>query len=666
MAEKRSVGRVRRFLDNGTDRVYRAVAKGPVGRFFSAYPISDGMHSNMLLRPKRRKRKGNSLRRGLARAMDRSFLRRLVHSLLSHLCSCSLRTLGMLLFTSGVYAAIVGWLVSSVWRNGSPDAFGLFLSASFALVGFLMLFSGVSVGRALGESRVLGRALSEVLGLGEETFTSVPVQGKQGYAVSVPLGMLLGTLAAIVGPLRLLLIALIVAIALIIFSTPESGVLLLILALPFAGFLPYHELCLSIGVLLALSGYVCKLLRGTRAFRMEVQDSVVLLMLLCTLLGGISAADGAFSRVLAPAMMMALYFPAVNMLATPQWLKRCRRAFLGTATVASMLGILQFVFKLIVEIQSPRALDMITVGEAVRAGFADRHLFAYFLLIAFPFALYAFARERSHHRLPAGLACVSIVIATLATWVQSAWLTLLVELLVMCLVYAKRIVPYVAALLLASPAVLALLPTAWREALAHVILESSDLSATRLRVASDFASQVFFEGGNGFFGRGEGLLRLLFGLGDGGVAAISVLYTDLAANEVTDAMSFWLYRLMEGGLLGVLLPALLAFLLLQNCFSLLQKTERARAKEYMLPVVGVVMTFGTLFFSCFRYSWHSPAALLAFFAALSLITADARYHRAQNLPFGEVHNGSSYAEMEYQIKGGAKAPAEEGEEKDEP
>ncbi len=664
MTENRSKNRIGRFFASTTDRVYRAIRKGPVGRFFSAYSVSNGLYNGMLLRPVRRRKQGSPLRRGLAKAMDRSLLRGLAHSILNRICRCSLRTVGLFLFTTGAYSAVINWLIASVWQDSAPDALGLFVGLALILVGFLLFFSGTSVGYAVGRSATLGVVLREVLGLSEDVFADMPQQGKQGYVLTVPLGMAVGTLSALIGPLYLLVAVLLLLLALVVFTTPEAGVLLLIFVVPFIGLLPYSELLLAVGVLLSLCGYACKLLRGTRAFHMEIQDAVVLALLVSVLLGGFSASDGAFSRSVTAAVLIALYFSAVNTLTTPQWLQRCRRTLLGSATVAAMYAIVQFVVALAEAIQSPREVNMAEIGRAVRAGFLDHSTFAYFMVLVFPFAMYAFARMRAHHRLPAGLACVSIVVATALTWVQSAWIAMAVELIVMCLVCAKRFVPYMLMLLSLLPVVVVLLPATLRERIARVLFEGSDLASSRTGVAGEFAAQVFFERGSGFFGRGAGLLRLLFGLGDGGIEAVCVLYTELDSAALVVSFNFWLYRLMEGGVLGVILPALLFFLLLQNCFSILHRMSNT--KEYVLPVAGVVTVCGVLVSSIFRYAWYDPAALLAFFAVTSLITADARYHRSQEMPVNEMDSSTSFAEFEYQIKGSARSAAPQEEVKDEP
>lgn len=650
---KNGTGKTRagRFFASVTDRVYAAIAKSPVGRFFSAYAASDRVFResavSCLPGMGRHRKRGNPVRRGVARAMDRSLLRRASHSIIRGVCHYSLRTVGLFLLTMGAYTAIFNWLIASVWQGNAPDAFQWYVGLSLAVVGMLLLCSDLSVGYALSKGRISGFVLREMLGISEDVLADMPRTGRQGYVVTVPLGMLMGAVTALLGPAYLFLGWVLFLVGLLVFMTPEAGIVLLVLYAPFGGLLPVGTLWMALLAFLSLTGYLCKLLRGTRAFHMEIQDFVVLLLLLLTLLCGVSAGVGAWERVVLLALLLALYFPAVNTLATPQWLTRCRCALLGSATVASMLGILQFVLAAVVAVQSPREVAISSLGEAVRAGFADQVAFAFFMVAVFPVALYTFLRARPRYRILSGLTCVSVLIATALSFVQSAWVALALEIAVLVFLCARRAVPYLLAGLVLLPVAFLLLPHAWRDGIAEVLLRSGDMSAVRLRAAGKLISRLFFEGGEGFFGLGAGVLRLLFGLGAGGVERVSVLYSEVGAVELVPTMNFWLYSLATGGILGILLPVALIVLLLQNCFS---SHRLVKERGVCLPLAGVVTVCGVLFFFAFRSPLYDAAAVLAFLAVIFLISADARYHRSAQSPMDVQGNSISYAEAEYQIK----------------
>ncbi len=644
--------RVGRFFARLTDRFYKAVANSPIGRIFTAYPAAEQSFRESgtvyLADLRRGKTAKRPLRRGMARAIDRSFLRRAVYLLINGICHCSLRTVGMFLLTSGAYSAIVTWLIASVWREGVPDAYMLFSGIGVALVGALLLFSEHSMAYVLEKGVISGWLLKGLMGLSDESLKDIPQKGKAQYAIAVPLGMAVGTLTAFTGPLYLLLALLAAVLVLAVLSVPESGIIVLLALAPFYGFVPHASLWLVLGAFLVLVGYCFKLLRGTRAFHMELQDLAVLLLLLFALSSAVSArGGGAAVGVITAVLLMALYFPVVNMFSTPHWLLRSRWALLLSATGASVLGIFQFVLAAVLAFGGHGEAAMAELGTAVCAGFSDHAVFAYFMVLAFPFALHAFIRSKRQYRLASGFACVAIAAAITLSWVQSAWIALAVEIVVITLLCKRYTLPYFVGGGAIGVGGWFLLPAVWRQRIGLTLRQTADISSVRTDVAGELAARLFFENEGGFFGRGAGMLRLLFGLGHDGLEAVCVLYTALPHEEVLSSFNFWLYRLAEGGIVGVILPAALFFLVLQNCFSLMRRATDVRSA--VAPVSGVALICGVLTMSLFRYSWGDPAALLLFFMAIALVGADARNRRSFERAMVPIRQTRTHASVDYRV-----------------
>ncbi len=633
--------RIGRFFAFLTDRVYHAVAAGPLGRVFGGYERADlYFHSTAMVRlshPPRRRYRKTTLRGRIAAAMDRSVLRRSAYALADGFLRCSLRTVGAFFLTGGIYSALISLLVAVVWRESAPNGFYLFLALGITLFGGMLLFSDRSVGYAIHKGRLTGAVLHSSLGVSSEPMRDIPEKGKGLYAVAVPLGMLFGSITAFTGPVYPSLALLLLALTLVILSTPEAGILLSLVAAPFMGLLPNATLWIALLAVFSGLGYLGKLLRGTRAFRMEIQDFSVLLLLIATLLAGVSAAGGsAVHGAVLSALLILVYFPAVNILSTPVWLLRCRWGLLFSATVTALVGIVQFVLALISAVQGVGGFTMDSLGGAVRAGFSDNAVFGYFMVLSFPFALHAFLRSKNAlHRTTAGLSCVAVLTAAVLTWAQSAWLALIVEILVLALLCKRKSFPYILIGLLLLPIVLAVLPYTYRAAL-FAFFASGDITT-----GSALASKVLFAGGDGFFSGGTGLLRLLFGFGAGGLERVSALYGVTG----TQGLSFWWTRLFEGGVLGVLLPAGFFFFLVQNCFSCLPHDSKTQST--VAPASGIAMVAGVLLLALFDDAWRDPTALWLFFLLCAIITADLRYRRALHVRTESVTQGASFAQMEY-------------------
>lgn len=620
-----------RFFTFLTNFIYHVISAGFLGRVFTSYTKVDrAFRSSRVGRLSGTTERGGGklhrvIRRNIAIAMNQSMICGGVKALFRLLCQCSLRTFGLFFVTSGSYSAIMYWLFSVIWQNGRVEVFNLFSGIAALILGIMLLFSDDSLGYALSKGLFFQKILVAVFGVSDDALRDVPQLGKQGHVIAVPLGMVVGAVSALTSPIYLLVGALAFLLLALVLSVPEAGVLLLILFVPFAGFLPHGAYWIAFLTVVPLVAYLGKLLRGNRAFHMEIQDLPVLLMIVLFVLSGFSVAGkGSFGGALLSALLVGFYFLVVNVIATPRWLDRCRVALIVSATAASLLSIVQFIYA---AAWSANGASMPTLGGYVYAGFADHTTFAYFLVLSFPFALSAFIGAKKQYRLPAGFALITVIAACVLTWVQSAWIAMLLMLIAFLLLYTKSAFPFILVGSALTPVAITVLPNPARKGFLSMLSTDSGVAIARSSGAGRLAADMFFENGSGIFARGAGFSRLLFGLGNGGIEQFCMLYTATVPTVVARSLNFWLYRLLEGGILGVLLPAAFFFLLYQNCFSLLRSTIDKSSR--FSAITGIVMVTGALILSIFRYAWYDPAALLLFFVATALIAADARYARAQ-------------------------------------
>ena len=648
-----------RFFIFLTNFVYQAVGAGFIGRLFTSYRASNRLFASSLAgRISHAAEAGSGrmhriIRRRVALAMNESLINRGLSGLLRRLCRYSLRTFGSFLVTAGIYSAVMYWLVAVVWRSSGVEIFHLFSGVAMLVLGIPLLFSDASLGHALAKGWLFNRLVVSMLGVQDDAITEGDAVGRQGYVIAVPLGMVFGALSALTNPVYLPVGVAAFLLFYLVLSVPETGVLLMLLFLPFAGFLPYSEYWLLLVAAVSLISYIGKLLRGNRSFHLEVQDIPILLLMLLFLLSGFSVVGtAAWKSALLSTVFAGMYLLVVNVIATKNWSKRCATALILSAIAASMTGIVQY---LLAALQAGQLLSV--QGSAVCAGFADQTTFAYFLVIAFPFAVSAFADAHGFERLWTGFAVVSILLAAVLTWVHSAVIAILVMLVVFLLLHRRYSFPFVLIGGAVTPALLYMLPTDWKNGLMAFLGAGSDTTAERTAYSGGLAMQIFFEHGEGLFSGGSGLLRLFFGLGSGGVESFCMLYTSLAPEVVGGSLNFWLYRLLENGVLGVLLPAAFLFLLCQNCFSLLRGQADRSARLH--AIAGVMTVTGVLLISLFYHAWQDPAALIVFFVATGLIVANARFVRSREVPMKQEEENGSRADVEYY---GGRSRSENGSE----
>ncbi len=631
------------FLLYFSDFIYHAVTNGFFGRIFTSYHTLDRHYLSSGVGRRLNTDRGGRLHRvvcrNVAATMEQNrvlgFFRRAARSL----SLCGLRTVGLFLLVSGVYTAVIYWLSAVVWSSNSLGWVTLPAGLIAMLVGILLLFSDLSLGFALGKGVFFRSVLMELFGLSDDALRNVPQKGKQHYVIAVPLGMAVGAISAWLHPLLVVGAVLAVLLASVVLSVPETGVLLLFLVLPFVGFLPHSSLFVLLAVLLPLAGYIGKLLRGNRAFHTRVQDLPVAVLLLLVLLSSFSLAEGAWRGAFFAAIMMSVYFLVLNVMVTPRWISRGRAVLMISATVASLVGILQFV--LLAVAQADGVGNVMDIGRGVRAGFADHTTFAYFLTCVFPLALSSFFGSQRQHRVMMGLCSLLIVVTAVLTFVQSAWIALFAVSVIFFLLYNHRSLPF----FLIGGGVFAslytILPYRLRAYLLRLLQGGAGSSLSELSV-----SEVLFAD-RGLFAEVSGLSRFLFGYGHGGFETVcrSLSLGDTAT--LLQNCGFWLYLLTELGILGVLAMATFIFFVLQCCFSAMRGGGAGQRRN--AAISGIAMMASVLVMGLFRYAWYDPAAMGLFFAIAALILAELRYlDPAQAAPeAGEISR--SYAEIDYYV-----------------
>ena len=643
-------GYIIRFFRFLTQLFYQALGAGFIGRFFSAYQTSDRLYRRSYIgRVISHFESGGgriycAIRRGIALAIDRSPIRRGLKRLWYLICACSLRTVGLFFVTAGAYSVVAYCLFAFAWKIQLVGVVHLYIGIALLLLGFLLLFFDESLGSAMRRSVLLGKILLPALGFSEESFKEIPTVGKHAFFAAVPLGMLVGMLSALTSPVYILALALSLLVLFVVLASPEAGLMLLVLFLPFAGFLENGTLWLVFAAALPIISYLIKILRGNRIFTLRIEDFVLLLLVVVTVFSGASVAGApAWGAALISALMMSLYFLTVNTVSTSRWLERTRICLLMSATLASLVGIGQFARA---AFTATGGFSMAVLGTAVRAGFGENTTLAYFLVVVFPFALCSFLDNNQEERLFSGFACVAILATLALTWVQSAWLAVLIILVIFVLIRVKQAFPLLLLLTALCPFLLWLLPPSIRASIAAVLGADYAAAGTHRAALNGNLSAYLFGAEEPLFGSFHSIWRLLFGLGHGGVEQFCMLYTTIPPVAAAKSLNFWQYSLWQGGLLGVLLPALFFFLVLQSSFSLLRVGNNAQ--QPIWPAAGVGLIAGTLTMGFARYTWCNPAALAVFFIAVALVSADARAQRRRDEVVEPMSDAdSSFAQIDY-------------------
>ena len=253
------------------------------------------------------------------------------------LCS-QVRDIGVFLLSFGLFS-LISTLLKAFMFDYVSDATELsFICVAAMLICSLpMLFSKRSVASKLSESAAFSSLLSGLLGISPLALRT-KLTPRAHSAIALALGTAAGSLSFVFQPVNILWTILLAIGAMTVLYSPESGLLLAIILLPFA---PYT----AVRIVAAASAvsYLLKLLRGKRNMSISATDSVVLLFAAaCICAFGSGQAASLFAASL-------VYLLAVNLLRSSDLFEKGTNAlsvglflpsfFAATSSVCALFGV---------------------------------------------------------------------------------------------------------------------------------------------------------------------------------------------------------------------------------------------------------------------------------------------------------------------------------------
>ncbi len=604
-------------LSRLTEAIYKALFSGLFGLIFTSYSaeqrafekgyIKGHLFSNDRLRGYWRK-----IRRVFAQGFESSVFLDLLRKLCRVLLETSVKNYGNYLLSFGLYSVFVYFVRMFVPFLAEAPTDNLVAGAVFVLLSIPMLASKKSLAAALGSSISARAVLCDSFGMRDESFEVELKQSKLRANLSIILGMASGMLTFIVNPVYIALAALLfVAIALII-ATPEIGVLLSLFLLPFMSLTDMPSVFTVFLVGVSALGYLVKLIRGKRILRFEIIDVLVGMFLALTLLSGLVSLgkEPSVYECLVACMLMLVYFLITNMIRTKEWVNRCVIALVSSATVTSILGVLEYFFGDISKEWLDTAYFSDIRGRVVSL-FDNSNVLAFYLVMVFPFALDLIARSRNKsERFLARFSTASIILCVVFTWSRGAWLGLIVSAIVYMLIKTKKIIKALCGFCLALPILSIVLPT-------NVI--NRFMSIGNLADSSTYYRVLTWRGSL------DAILDNLF-VGYGyGTAAFERAYPAYAYSGIEAAEhthSLYLQILFGMGLLGFAVFFVMLLFFAQKNLEFFAKTElKGEANSAVAAFVSFV---AALVMGAFDYIWYNNRILFLFFAVMGIACAAIR------------------------------------------
>ncbi len=563
----------------------------------------------------------------LSRLVDRrgvvSVRRRITNAALS----LPLMSYGVFLFSFGLGTVIIYTLKEFAIAETDGTLASLITGLASIVVSIFLVSSKLDLSEAILGSSILNFALVSVLGLRRERFESEDAAGRNASNVSVfiPLlvGLIPGVLTYFVDAEYFLIGTAALLTVYMILTSPESGIILTVLLLPF---LPTMWLAGLVG-LTALS-LILKAVRGKRVIKFTLLDFTVLLFCIVVSFGYFLSADMASSMkpVLLLLGFLVAYFLVKNLMRSTDLAVRSIKCMAFSGFLVSAYGIYQFFFTRLETIWQDNDLFASLEGRVVST-FGNPNVLGEYLIVIIPVTLALMLSQDSKLRgllyflmLAADTCCLAF------TYSRGAWLGMALGLLFFVLFLGRYSVAGIIGGCALLPFASLLLP-------ANVALRFSsitnlaDTSTTyRINIWRGVANMI------------KDNLAVGVGIGEGAFAAVYADYSLPGIEAAPHAHSLYLQILASSGVIGLLVFVLFVFVLYQLIFSYIASPYTRCGRMLTLGLAAGITAILAQGFT--DYIFYNYRVFLFFWMTVGLVRALVYAQKSE-----AVYNEYGFEEM---------------------
>ncbi len=513
----------------------------------------------------------------------------------------------------GIYTAIVHIAKYLLLVSAEFDSSYLYIGLWAVLSGIVLLSCKKAIGVVLAESRLLAPVF-EIVNIDTRAMAKCEVKNvSQGTAIAV--GTFLGIITFFVHPL--IIFGALVAVwgVLKVLRSPETGLLLVFLLLPF---LPTMALA-GIVILTAIS-YFFKVLRGKRVFRLEFFDLLVGLFAVIVFFSGFISGGGSGS--LPPALMfvcfMMAYFLTVNLIRSEELINKCALRMIIASVGVSIYGIYQNFFGTTTAAWLDS--DMFSeIGNRVVSTFENPNVLGQYLIIMLPFCIMTFAgKAKSVSERWFGLVSSALLgVCLIFTWSRGAWLGALFGIAVMMLIFSRHTMKVFVAGLFCVP----ILP--------FVIPDSILGRFTSIGNLGDSSTQYRVNIWKGTLKMVEDFVIGGIGMGEAAFRKIYPYYSLEAIEAAPHSHNLYLQVWVEAGIFAMIFLVILLVMYIKLCSGFVTDKETGLGTEGAgncgtICLAGFAGIISVLLQGFTDYIWYNYRFFLMFWLVIAICVAAKR------------------------------------------
>lgn len=583
---------------------------GIFGHFFTTYEnTNDGFVKAL----SKRKDTGRRTKKTIARALEKNPFVGIVPKLQAFLLRVSLRSYGIVLFTMALFSCGL-FLAQGYVPVIQASLSWLITGIVLGVISLPLMASNKSIAYVLFTKKWSNILLFKFLGIREDDYREAQ-DDKPHSSPSIALlaGMILSVISYFISPLWTLAIIAILFFAYETLISPELGIVLVILSLPFTS-----TVVMSIMGLYVTACYIIKCVVGKRTFKFEFIDLWASILILLVIPSGFASFDvGSSVKVmLLCAALMSSYFTVANLVRSKEWYKRCIVAICLSSTVASLIGIIQFTFGKF-GITWDKMKVFATIHEKASGPFDSPDAFALYLMVSLAFLLLFIFSGKTARARATGLICSFInITAIVLTCSKVGYIGTIAMISIFLLAYHRNTI-YLLLVGVATGFILNYgLPEQAKDMLSSVMATPEGSHAYRMQLFRNVL---------------EIIKARPFGIGAGQDAFERAYESIIGTGGAINSGNLYLQIILSCGIIGFIAFVSFVIVLARLCFSYASKAlnnlHRINALAGFSAFVGVLIS------GFYSYVFEEKTILAISCIAIALSLAYVRIeHEAYDVP----------------------------------
>ena len=536
------------------------------------------------------------------------------------LTSLSLNVYGVFFTVYGICSILMHYISIAVKSNYSDIHYALPTSIIITVCALPMLSTSNSVTLVINESRFVKRFVLSFLGLpAEKLRENDRISGTEIVFLSGLLAVLFGVFTYFLHPAYLLIIFGLLIILCLVFTNPESGVVLTVAMAPFLQYTSYAKHILVSMILLVMFSYVLKLIRRRRSAYVGALSIIfmifcafVLLPSLFTKGGGSAIVDAATSTII----IFGGFYLTYNLIRRRKILDVCVSTLTVSFVLICLSGLLNLLYNAIgsgVAYSIKESVQPIFEHNVIYISDTSA-VFSVFAVMLFPLVLSLLAGKKNFKSEIFSLIVVALcVIATFIYGNYEAVVVIAIEFCAFWLLYSHKTVSAVIFASIPIAILLLLYP------FAELYLGFEDIGTVIKNILpiSEASSSVHTE-------LSRNVIEMLkdtcyFGIGVGEEAFVEAFkdYSNMISEGALSPTSFYLQLLCWTGIGGAVTFIGLIVIIVWNSFCYLASSKNKDIKLKILPLLCTVIF--SLIFGFVNPIWNDCRMMYLFWVCLGLL-----------------------------------------------